>query len=123
MWSTTPSLTSPESIQAFPTLRYAANHPVYAPLVRERPEWVKDTIKYEVAEAERITGADIGRALARQARMFEQSREFFDSYDYFVLPVTQVSPFSVDMPYPTEIAGTPLTTYIDWMRKIGRAHV
>ena len=41
--------------QAFSALRFAANHPRYAPLVRQRPEWVKDTIKYEVAEAERMT--------------------------------------------------------------------
>ena len=41
--------------EAFPLLRYAANHPQYAPLVRQRPEWVKDTIKFEVAQAERLT--------------------------------------------------------------------
>jgi amidase len=102
--------------EAFPVLRFAANHTQYAPLVRERPEWVKDTIKYEVAQAERITGADIGRALARQARMYEQSRQFFERYDYFVLPVTQVSPFDVNVPYPTQINATPMTTYVDWMR-------
>ena len=102
--------------QAFPTLRYAANHPQYAPLVRERPEWVKDTIRYEVAEAERLTAADVGRALARQARMHEQSRQFFGTYEYFVLPVTQVAPFDVTRPYPTEVAGRAMPNYIDWMR-------
>ena len=102
--------------EAFPALRFTANHPNYAPLVRERPEWVKDTIKYEVAQAERISAGTIGRALARQTRMYEQSREFFERYDYFVLPVTQVAPFDVNVPYPTQIAGTPMTTYIDWMR-------
>ena len=102
--------------QAFPAVRYAANHPRYAPLVRQRPEWVKDTIRYEVAEAERQTAADIGRALARQGRMYDQSRQFFERYEYFVLPVTQVSPFDVNVPYPTEIAGTAMTNYIDWMR-------
>ncbi len=101
---------------AFPALRYAANHLRYAALVRERPEWVKDTIQFEVAQAERLTGADIGRALARQARMYEQSRQFFERYEYFVLPVTQVSPFDVNVPYPKQIAETPMTTYIDWMR-------
>jgi amidase len=101
---------------AFPTLRYVANHPGYAPLVRQRPEWVKDTIQFEVAEAERRTGADVGRALERQARMHEQSRQFFERYDYFVLPVTQVAPFDVTVPYPTRIAGTDMGTYIDWMR-------
>ena len=102
--------------EAFPILRYVSNYAQNAALVREKPEWVKDTIKFEVAQAERITGADVGRALARQARMHEQSRQFFDRYAYFVLPVTQVAPFDVTVPYPTEISGSRMTTYIDWMR-------
>jgi amidase len=102
--------------QAFPALRFTANHPQYSALVRQRPEWVKDTIKYEVAEAERMSGVDIGRAMANQSRMFEQSRQFFERYDYFVLPVTQVVPFDVQVPYPTHVDGTPMRTYIDWMR-------
>jgi amidase len=101
---------------AFPLLRYSGNHPRYSALVRERPEWVKDTIKYEVEQAERTSGADIGRAQTRLSRMFDQSREFFERYEYFILPVTQVEPFDVNTPYPTEIAGTKMTSYIDWMR-------
>ena len=85
-------------------------------LIRQRPEWVKDTIKYEVAEASASTAADIGRALARQTQMYEQSRQFFERYEYFVLPVTQVAPFDVKIPYSTGIAGTPMANYIDWMR-------
>ena len=102
--------------EAFSVIRYTGNHARYSALVRQRAEWVKDTIKYEVAQAERYTGADVSRALARQARMFEQSRQFFERYPYFILPVTQVEPFDVNLPYPTEIAGTRMKDYIDWMR-------
>jgi amidase len=102
--------------EAFPTLRYASNYPQNSPLVRQRPDWVKDTIKFEVAQAERQTSADVGHAFATYARMYEASRQFFERYDYFVLPVTQVVPFDVTTPFPTEINGTPMTTYIDWMR-------
>jgi amidase len=102
--------------EAFPILRYAANHPEYAALVAAKPEWVKDTIRFEVAEAERLTAADVGRALARHARMYEQTRRFFERYDYFILPVTQVAPFDLTVPYPACISGTPMRTYIDWMR-------
>lgn len=102
--------------QAFPTMRYAANHTRYAPLLRQRPEWLKDTIRYEIAEAERQTAADVGRAQTRQGLMFDQSRQFFEKFDFFVLPVTQVSPFDVNVAFPTEINGTPMTSYIDWMR-------
>lgn len=102
--------------RAFPVLRYAENYPRYSQLVGQRPEWVKDTIRFEVAQAERMTAADVGRGLARHAQMHEQSREFFERFDYFILPVTQVAPFDVNTPYPTQVVGTPMSTYIDWMR-------
>jgi amidase len=102
--------------EAFKVLRFAGNYAQYAPLVRERPDWVKDTIKFEVARAERLTAADVGRAQARQALAHQQSRQFFEKYDYFVLPVTQVVPFDVTVPYPTEIAGVTMGDYLDWMR-------
>ena len=35
---------------------------------------------------------------------------------FLLLPVTQVPPFDVTQPYPTEINGVRLPTYIDWMR-------
>ena len=60
---------------------------------------MKDTIKFEVAQAERLTAADVGRAQARQALAYGRSRQFFEQYQYFVLPVTQVSPFDVTTPY------------------------
>jgi amidase len=102
--------------QAFPALRYALTHSRCAPLARSHPGSLKDTIRFEIAQAEHMTGADIGRALVRQTQMFEQSSDFFERYSYLVLPVTQVQPFDVTIPYPTEIAGTAMATYIDWMR-------
>jgi len=101
---------------AFPTLRHLSYHSGYAALATEHPDMVKDTIKWEIAEAERQTAADVAKASARQSVMFNQSSELFQRFEYFVLPVTQVAPFDVNVPYPTEIAGTPMATYIDWMR-------
>jgi amidase len=48
--------------------------------------------------------------------MFERARAFFDRYEYFVLPVTQVEPFDLSVEYPMTVAGTAMPTYIDWMR-------
>jgi len=101
---------------AFPILRYAASYPQYSELAHQNAGWLKDTIRFEIAQAERLTAADVGRAAARQAQMYLQVREFFSRYDYFVLPVTQVVPFDVNVPYPKEVAGSPMETYIDWMR-------
>ncbi len=101
---------------AFLTLRHLSFHSNYAALAKERPEWVKAPIRWEIAEAERQSAADVARAVARQSLMYQQAAEFFERYEYFVLPVTQVSPFAIDVEYPTEIDGVPMTTYVDWMR-------
>jgi amidase len=85
-------------------------------MARQRPDVFKDTIKWEIAEAERNTGADVARAAARQARMYLLSHDFFEKYEYFVLPVTQVEPFDITTEYPTTVAGVKMPTYIDWMR-------
>lgn len=102
--------------EAFATLRHLSYHSSYAAMARERPDWIKDTIKWEIAEAERQTAADVARALVRQSRMYAQGSEFFERYEYFVLPVTQLAPFDVTIAYPTQVAGEPMSTYIDWMR-------
>jgi amidase len=101
---------------AFLTLRHLGYFSNYAPLALQKPEWVKDTIRWEIAEAEREGASDVANAMARQSRMYLDSAHLFQRYDYFVLPVTQVAPFDVNTPYPTSIDGTPMRTYIDWMR-------
>ena len=101
---------------AFPILRHLSYHSSYAKLARENPAMFKSTVKWEISEAERNTGADVARASARQARMYLDVTRFFEKYDYFVLPVTQVEAFDVTMEYPTTVAGVTMPTYIDWMR-------
>jgi amidase len=101
---------------AFPVLRHLSYHSSYATLARQHPDLVKATVKWEIAEAERNTGADVARAAARQAKMYHDTAEFFQKYEYFVLPVTQVEPFDSSTEYPTSVAGVAMPTYIDWMR-------
>lgn len=101
---------------AFPTLRHLSYHGEYSTLAKQHPDMVKDTVKWEIAEAERQSAADVAKASARQSLMFSQSADLFQRVEYFILPVTQVAPFDVTVPYPQEIAGTPMGTYIDWMR-------
>jgi len=102
--------------EAFLALRHASYAGSYSALMKQRPDWMKDTIRWELAEAERQTAGDVGRAMARQSRFFDERRQFFERYDYFVLPVTQIAPFDVNTAYPTEINGQKMANYVDWMR-------
>jgi amidase len=102
--------------EAFPILRHLSYHAQHAAAARANPSAYKETIKWEIAEAERLTSADVARASARQARMTGEVARFFERFEFFVLPVTQVEPFDVTTEYPTSVAGVQMPTYIDWMR-------
>jgi amidase len=102
--------------EAFPTLRHLSYHANYAKLSRENPSAFKETVKFEIAEAERQTAADVAKASARQAQMWRHVSLFFAKYDAFVCPVTQVEPFDITVEYPTTVNGVTMPTYIDWMR-------
>ena len=48
--------------------------------------------------------------------MWRRFQAFLNAYEYFLLPTTQLPPFDVNTPWPTEINGVHLTNYIDWMK-------
>jgi amidase len=70
----------------------------------------------EMDAAERLSAYDLGLAQLRQTEIYQRMQSFMQRYEFFVLPVTQVSPFDVTQPYPTAIEGIPMDTYIDWMK-------
>ena len=68
-----------------------SNYAQYAPLVAGTADGSRTLSSLRSPRPSGSPDADVGRALARQAQMYEQSRQFFERYDYFILPVTQVS--------------------------------
>jgi len=51
-----------------------------------------------------------------KTQLYERARVFFETYEFLVLPTTQVPPFDVLQPYVTEINGEVMGSYIDWMK-------
>ena len=88
----------------------------YGRLLDEHREELKDTVVWNIEEGRRLSGPNLAEAERKRAALYHRVREFMDTYEFLVLPTTQVPPFGVDQPYVTEISGTKLDTYIDWMR-------
>jgi amidase len=80
------------------------------------PAMFKDTLHWEVERAAQLTAHEVGVAHVRLAEIQDRMRRFMERHEFFVLPVSQVPPFDVNLPYPMEVDGTPMETYIDWMR-------
>jgi amidase len=88
----------------------------YGPLLAEHRHQIKDTVIWNTEQGLKQTGRELGEAEVKRTRLYHRMREFMATYEFLVLPATQVPPFDVTQPYVTEINGVKLPTYIDWMR-------
>ena len=92
----------------------AAN--TYGERLHEHPGAFKDTLKGEIEEGLRLTGMDLAHAEVAHGQLWRRFQAFLEKFEYFVLPTTQVPPFDINTPYPTEIGGKKFNNYIDWMK-------
>ena len=101
---------------AFRMLRAWNSANTYHARFEEHPNAFKDTLKQEIEEGLRLTALDLANAETAHAQLWRRFQSFLEKYEYFVLPTTQLPPFDVNTPYPTEIAGVRFNNYIDWMK-------
>jgi amidase len=100
----------------FGTLRAWFFAAVHLDKSRQRPDLVKESIRWNAEMGAKLTGADIARAEMARTMLHERIVAFFTHYDVLLAPTTQVLPFPVELEYPTEIAGVPQDDYLEWMR-------
>ncbi|HTW64520.1 MAG TPA: amidase [Bryobacteraceae bacterium] len=103
-------------LHAYDTLRAWGYATSQAENVRLHRDLVKDTIQWEVARGSKLSAADIAHAHTLRSTAWNNMRIFQEKYEYFITPTSQVPPFDVKQPYPTEVAGVKMTTYIEWMK-------
>lgn len=109
--------------EVFEVLRAMQFEMGHGRLYDTRPADLKATVRWNIECGRRLTGPDIGRAETERSRIFQAMAGFFDEYDLLVGVVSQVAPFDVEVEYPTEIAGVPMNSYIEWMRSCSRITV
>jgi len=101
---------------SFRTLRAWNTAAQYGKLLQQHPDAFKDTLKQEIERGMKYSGDDIARAEIAHTLIWRRFQAFLTKYEYFILPTTQLPPFDVNLPYPTEIAGVHFDDYIDWMK-------
>jgi amidase len=104
--------------ETFKTLRFWMSHlaALANPERNAQRSLVKDTVRWEMDLGAKLTMAEIAKAEMQRTELYHRVRQFMERYEFFVLPVSQVPPFDVNQPYPNEIAGVKMATYIDWMK-------
>ena len=102
--------------EAFHVLRAVSFAERYGKLLRENRAQLKDTVIWNIEEGLRLTGPQVGHAMALRSEVYNRMRKFMERYDFLVLPVNQVAPFPIEQEYPPEVAGVKQENYLDWMK-------
>lgn len=84
----------------------------------DRKALLKDSAIWEIERGLAYSASDIHNASVVRSDWLRVAAGLFETYDALVLPTTQVWPFDVDIPYPTEIAGVQMDTYHRWMQVV-----
>jgi amidase len=88
----------------------------YGDLLQTYRHLMKDTLIWNIEAGESITGLQLGRIETQRTALYHRVREFMETYEFMICPVSQVPPFDVQQPYITEINGVQMETYLDWMQ-------
>ena len=85
-------------------------------LLENNRDEMKDSVIWNIELGMELTGPQIGEAERKRTELYHRLREFMNTYEFLVLPVSQVPPFDIKQRYITEINGVKMDTYIDWMK-------
>jgi amidase len=104
-----------DAMFVFRTLRALMYRDIGGQIPAEMQSRLKETVRLNIAAGDALTVAELLKAEHARTAIHESVVEFFDSYDVLALPTTQVAPFPVEVEYPTDIEGTPMSDYLEWM--------
>ncbi|CUH47936.1 amidase [Ruegeria atlantica] len=101
--------------ESWSTLRSWSVAASLAPQSEQRAQ-LKDTAQWELDQGQALTAMQVHQASVVRSDWFRRAAELFEGFDALILPSTQVWPFELELPYPTEIAGKSMDTYHRWMQ-------
>ena len=102
--------------ECFVNFRHWQYEAQYGDLLATNSDKMNDYTKWHIAEGRKLTGPYLSRLEVKRSALFRRMQQFLEKYEFLIMPVSQVLPFNVNTPFPTQIEGVKMLTYIDWMR-------
>ncbi len=106
----------PDLYETYITLRGIHYASVVARLPEEAQRHFKPTLRQNRDQGLALTPAQIFDALRRRTDLYHRMRKFLQNYDVLAIPVVGIAAQPVELEYPPEVDGEPMSDYIDWLR-------
>lgn len=100
-----------EVIQVTRAWRMAA---LYGDALKKWGEVMNPNLVANIEQGLKLTAEEIGKAEKNRTMIYQRVHRFFEKYDLLITPTVAIPPFPVEIPYPKEINGQPMVSYIDW---------
>jgi len=81
-------------------------------------EMLKPEAIWEIEQAENLNAASLYAASEVRSAWYAEMNRLFQTYDYLILPSTQVFAFDADLNWPKEINDVTMDTYHRWMEVV-----
>jgi amidase len=102
--------------EAFRTWRFWDHAMALGDLFEAHPDAFKPDLAWDIESGMAVTSPDLMRAERLRGEVYRRIQRVLSEHDVLACPVSQVAPFSVELPWVTEIEGVAQHTYLDWMR-------
>jgi amidase len=102
--------------ECFLAWRHWSTELAYGDLLATHPDQLNEYVRWHIEEGRRLKGPYLSRLEAKRTALYQRLCGFKGEYEFFILPVNQVTPFDVNTHYPTEIAGVRMENYLAWMK-------
>ena len=79
---------------------------------------LKPEAVWEIERGLALSGPDVFNAAKDRSAWYQVLRSLFETYDYLILPATQVLPFDAAMHWPAQVNGRTMDTYHRWMEVV-----
>ncbi len=76
----------------------------------------KPTLTANIAVADALTVDDVVTANLTRTSLYHRMRDYFQTHDILACAVIGLEPTDVEVEFPTEVDGEPMSDYIDWLR-------
>lgn len=101
-----------ECFQIHRAVNYAGN---MMPLLEAHRDKLKPEVIWNIESAKDIDGIAYGNAMRQRGVLYNNLREFFETFDLLALPTAIVPPYPVEQRYVAEVNGHTFPSYIDWV--------
>jgi amidase len=86
-----------------------------AGLLRNKREYLKPEVIWNIEEGLKLSVEQLERAEAQRVALAARTLEFFKTYDLLLAPATIVAPFPIENRYVAECAGKKFDNYVEWL--------